>query len=125
MPKRARPARRREIPAPNESEVLRREEGTGVNKKGESSRSSLTDREKEKGRASRSLERILSYTIRVQVPSRTRHRKALKSPLKMTASRPARAEKVLGGRRWAVVVVTAAARCAGWCDGSRTRGTKR
>lgn len=77
------------------------EEGAGVDKKGESSRSSLTDREKEKDRESRSLERILSYTIGVQVPPRSaRHRKALKSPLKMTASRPARAGKVLGCRRW-------------------------
>jgi len=46
------------------------------------------EREREGGRKEEtsSLERILSYTIQVQVPSRTRHRKALKSPLKMTAS---------------------------------------
>lgn len=93
------------------------EERAGVNKKGEFSRYSQTERK------SRSLERILSYTIPVQVPSRTRHGKALKSPLKMTAS-PRVQGKVLGGRRWAAVV-TAAARCAGYSDGSRTRGTKR
>jgi len=93
---------RREIPEPNESGIRRRRT-VGVNKKGKFSRSSQRDREKEKSRKreNRSVERILSYTIQVQVPSRTRHRKALKSPLKMSASHPARAGKVLGGRRWA------------------------
>lgn len=41
---------------------------------------------RERKRKNSSLERILSYTIQVRVPSRARHRKALKSPLKMTAS---------------------------------------
>lgn len=44
--------------------------------------------DRQRSRKGGSLERILSYTIQVQVPLRTRHRKALKSSLKMTTSHP-------------------------------------